>query len=158
VASTGYFKIIKNYIMQTQDYKNHSRLVPLYHGVTLLAILILLIGSFINLYQIIATGGGIFSGSLICLTSLILLIMFFFARSFALKAQDRAIRAEENFRHYLATGKTFDSRLKLSQIIALRFADDEEFVELTQKAVKENLSSKQIKQSIKNWKADHHRV
>jgi hypothetical protein len=46
----------------------------------------------------------------------------------------------------------------LSQIIALRFADDEEFVELTQKAVEENLSSKQIKQSIKNWRADHHRV
>ncbi len=144
--------------MQTQHYKNHSRLLPLYHGVTLLAILALVIGSFINLYQVIATGGGLYSASLICLTSLILLMLFFFARSFALKAQDRAIRAEENLRHFILTGKPLDSRLRMSQIIGLRFAEDEEFVGLAQKAVNENLSSKQIKQSIKNWKADHHRV
>ncbi len=144
--------------MQTQHYKNHSRLVPLYHGVTLLAILALVIGSFINLYQVIATGGGLYSASLICLISLILVMLFFFARSFALRAQDRAIRAEENFRHFILTGKPLDTSLKMSQIIALRFAGDEEFVGLAQKAVNENLSSKQIKQSIKNWKADHHRV
>ena len=144
--------------MQTQHYKNHSRLVPLYHGVTLIAILVLIVGSFINLYQIIATGGGLYSASLICLISLILLMLFFFARSFALKAQDRAIRAEENFRHYILTGKPLDNRLRLSQIIALRFAEDEEFIELAQKAINENLSSKQIKQSVKKWKADHHRV
>ena len=144
--------------MQIQHYKNHSRLVPLYHGVTLIAILVLLVGSFINLYQIIATGGGLYSASLICLISLILLMLFFFARSFALKAQDRAIRAEENFRHYILTGKPLDNRLRLSQIIALRFAEDEEFIELAQKTINENLSSKQIKQSVKKWKADHHRV
>ena len=144
--------------MQTQHYKNHSKLVPLYHGVTLIAILVLIVGSFINLYQIIATGGGLYSASLICLISLILLMLFFFARSFALKAQDRAIRAEENFRHFILTGKPLDNRLRLSQIIALRFAEDEEFIELAQKAINENLSSKQIKQSVKKWKADHHRV
>ena len=144
--------------MQTQHYKNHSRLVPLYHGVTLIAILVLIVGSFINLYQIIATGGGLYSASLICLISLILLMLFFFARSFALKAQDRAIRSEENFRHFILTGKPLDNRLRLSQIIALRFAGDEEFIELAQKAINENLSSKQIKQSVKKWKADHHRV
>ena len=144
--------------MQTQHYKNHSKLVPLYHGVTLIAILVLIVGSFINLYQIIATGGGLYSASLICLISLILLMLFFFARSFALKAQDRAIRSEENFRHFILTGKPLDNRLRLSQIIALRFAGDEEFIELAQKAINENLSSKQIKQSVKKWKADHHRV
>ena len=144
--------------MQTQHYKNHSRLVPLYHGVTLIAILVLIVGSSINLYQIIATGGGLYSASLICLISLILLMLFFFARSFALKAQDRAIRSEENFRHFILTGKPLDNRLRLSQIIALRFAGDEEFIELAQKAINENLSSKQIKQSVKKWKADHHRV
>ena len=144
--------------MQTQHYKNHSRLVPLYHGVTLIAILVLIVGSFINLYQIIATGGGLYSASLICLISLILLMLFFFTRSFALKAQDRAIRSEENFRHFILTGKPLDNRLRLSQIIALRFAGDEEFIELAQKAINENLSSKQIKQSVKKWKADHHRV
>jgi hypothetical protein len=51
-----------------------------------------------------------------------------------------------------------DNRLTLPQIIALRFASNEEFVALAEKAIKENLSNKQIKQAIQNWKADHHRA
>ena len=90
--------------------------------------------------------------------SLILASLFWFARRFALVAQDRAIRAEENFRHFILTGKPFDSRLRMSQIIALRFAPDDEFPELAKKAVEEKLSSREIKAAIKKWKADHHRV
>jgi hypothetical protein len=48
--------------------------------------------------------------------------------------------------------------LHIAQIIALRFADDNEFVELAKKAADENLSPKQIKEAITKWKADHHRV
>ena len=77
---------------------------------------------------------------------------------FALKAQDRAIKAEENFRYYLLTGKALSSKLTMRQIIGLRFASDEEFVALADKAVKENLSEKEIKKSIKSWKADTYRV
>jgi len=84
--------------------------------------------------------------------------LFFFARNFALKAQDRAIRAEENFRHYLLTGKPFDSKLTLRQIIGLRFASDEEFPELAKKASEESLSEEDIKKAIKNWKADFDRA
>jgi hypothetical protein len=40
----------------------------------------------------------------------------------------------------------------------LRFAPDEELVALVDRAVKENLSAKDIKLSIKNWKADFYRV
>ena len=87
-----------------------------------------------------------------------MLIVWFYARSFALKAQDRAIRAEENFRHYLATGKPLDSRLTMRQIIGLRFAGDDEFVALAKQAADENLSEKQIKMAIKNWKADNDRA
>jgi hypothetical protein len=75
-----------------------------------------------------------------------------------LRAQDRAIRAEENFRHFRLTGKPFDYRLRLHQVIALRFAVDEEMPALAKKAVEENLTAKQIKQEIKNWRPDHHRV
>ena len=50
--------------------------------------------------------------------SLALAGLFWFARVFALKAQDRAIRAEENFRHYILTGKPLPSQLRLGQIIA----------------------------------------
>jgi hypothetical protein len=90
--------------------------------------------------------------------SLILGILFWYSRVFALKAQDRAIRAEENFRHFILTGKPLDNRLRMSQIVALRFASDEEFSLLAKKAIDENLSSREIKKSIKNWRADHNRV
>ena len=87
-----------------------------------------------------------------------LLILFFIARVFPLKAQDRAIRAEENLRHYVLTGKLLDARLTPRQIIGLRFAADEEFVELAHKAAEENLSEDAIKKAIKNWRPDTYRV
>ena len=92
------------------------------------------------------------------LVTLILISLTFYSRSFPLRAQDRAIRAEENLRHFVLTGKLIDPKLKLSQIIALRFAPDVKFIELTKRAADENLSSDDIKKSIKNWKADNHRV
>ncbi len=79
-------------------------------------------------------------------------------RTYALKAQDRAIRAEENLRHFILTGKPFDSRLNIRQIIALRFASDEELPTLAKKAAEENLHSKEIKQQIKDWRADNYRI
>ena len=84
--------------------------------------------------------------------------MFFFARGFALKAQDRAIRAEENFRHFILTGKPLDNRLRMGQIIALRFAGDAEFPSLAQKAAAENIKGDDIKKAIQTWRADNHRV
>lgn len=68
------------------------------------------------------------------------------------------MRAEENFRHYMLTGKPLDTRFTLSQIIALRFASDEEFVELCATAINENLSADAIKKSIETWKPDVLRV
>ena len=90
--------------------------------------------------------------------AVLLLFAFAFLRSFALKAQDRAIRAEENFRYYLLTNKVLPSALSMRQIVGLRFASDEEFVALAEKAVKENLTEEGIKKAIKNWKGDYYRV
>jgi len=56
------------------------------------------------------------------------------------------------------TGKLLPSDLTMSQIIALRFASDDEFLPLMEKALQEKLSAKEIKSSIKNWKADQYRV
>jgi hypothetical protein len=75
-----------------------------------------------------------------------------------LKAQDRAIRAEENLRHYVLTGKLLPTSLTVGQIVALRFAPDAEFPALVNKAATENLPGKAIKASIQNWKADFYRV
>jgi hypothetical protein len=46
----------------------------------------------------------------------------------------------------------------MRHIIALRFSGDEEFVALANKAAEENLSSKEIKAAIKNWRVDYNRV
>jgi hypothetical protein len=75
-----------------------------------------------------------------------------------LKAQDRAIRAEENLRHYVLTGKLLPPNLKISQIVALRFAPDDEFLPLIEQTLDKNLTQKEIKKEVKNWKSDEYRV
>lgn len=139
-----------------QDYKNHVRLVPLWHYFTASAILLGLIGSFINVIN--SAKENVYSASLLLLVFLILVFLWTYARLFALKAQDRAIRAEENFRHFVLTGKPLDPRLRLSQIIALRFASDAEMVALAKRAAEEKLPAKQIKQAIQQWRGDYYRV
>lgn len=142
--------------MPNQTYRNHARYVPLWHFITSGAILLLLAGSIVGLVQ--STKQTIYLSVLLVLVSLILLSVFWYARSFALRAQDRAIRAEENLRHFALTGKLLDNRLRMGQIIAPRFADDEEFVPLAKKAAEEGIRNGAIKKAIANWKADHHRV
>ncbi len=92
------------------------------------------------------------------MTNILLGITLYFARAFALKANDRAIRAEENLRHFVLTGKGLPTGLRLGQIVALRFASDNELVTLAEKASAENLSGNAIKALIQNWKADYERV
>lgn len=142
--------------MQEQNYKNHPQMVPGFHYVTFLLMFALLGGS-IN-YMIKATPENKYLASLVVLTSIIFVLIAWYARAFALKAQDRAIRAEESLRYYIITGKALPTELKLGQIIALRFAGDSEYLALLERAVKENLSNKEIKLAIQNWKADYHRV
>ena len=86
------------------------------------------------------------------------ILLFVFVRVFPLKAQDRAIRAEEQLRHYVLTGKLLDRRLTMRQIVALRFASDGEFGALALRAVEQSMSPDAIKQAVKEWRADTYRV
>jgi Zn-dependent protease with chaperone function len=140
-----------------QNYKNHSRLVTGYHGLLALLILAGLIGSIINLYGA-WNNESLYSASLITLLFVCCILLFWYTRTFPLKAQDRAIRSEENFRYFLMTGKPLPSELKIGQIIALRFASDEEYVNLVQRAITDKMDPKSIKLAIQNWKPDYHRV
>lgn len=142
--------------MKEQNYKNHTRYVVGYHGIALLSILALAIGSFFNLSK--SSKDNLYSASLICLIAGILILVFWYMRAFALRAQDRAIRAEENFRYFILTGTTFPSTLRMSQIIALRFASDAEFPALVTRAVAEAMPGRAIKEAIKNWRPDHYRA
>jgi len=145
--------------MDQQNAKNHGRYIPLWHFVTPLIWLAVWIGSIVHLINTIDSSyTNHFVALLIFLIALILGIFYWYIRWFALRAQDRAIRAEENFRHYLLTGKPFDKLIRMNQVIALRFASDAEFPALAKRAVDEKLTGKQIKEAIQEWKADHNRV
>jgi hypothetical protein len=142
--------------MKEQNFKNHTQLVFGWHGLTFFILLASLVGSIANLFH--ASPEHHYAAALITIITIICGFFFAYVRIFALKAQDRAIRAEENLRHFALTGKLLPAGLKISQIVALRFASDEEFPALSAKAAAENLSNKAIKLSIQNWRADWYRV
>lgn len=142
--------------MKHQNINNHTRYVPLWHFITGAFIVSAWGGSIYNLMHI--QEGQLIPAIILFLITSALLSIFWYARWFALRAQDRAIRAEENLRHYILTGKPLDKHLRTSQIVALRFASDEEFPGLAQKAADQKMRSQNIKKEIKNWRSDHHRV
>lgn len=140
--------------MPNQSAAKHSRLVPGFHVLTFFVILAALIIAII----LIVHRGVSHETVFYLLTAVAMCLLFAYLRIFSTRNRDRIIRAEENFRSYRLTGKVLDRRLHKSQVIALRFAGDEEFIALSQKAADENLSASQIKAAIQNWRADHHRV
>ena len=144
--------------MATQSYENHVQLVTGFHKVLLPILFLTFIGSVVNLVESWGDHQRIYSASLIVVMTVCLALTALFARMFALKAQDRAIRAEENLRHFVMTGKLLDPRLTVQQIIGLRFGSDEEFVALARRAAEESLAQKDIKRAVKKWRADTYRV
>jgi hypothetical protein len=90
-----------------------------------------------------------------------LVITAFKARLYALKVQDRLIRLEERLRLSECLPDLQRSQiasLSEAQLIALRFASDDELPVLVQQAVSQRLSGPDIKKTIKNWRPDHFRV
>ena len=144
--------------MQEQSYAKHAKFVPMFHFVLFGIIALTFIGSFVNLWQSLGDHERIYNASLITAISVALLLLFAFTRTFSMGVQDRAIRAEENLRHFALTGKLLDPRLSLKQIVGLRFASDAEFAELARKAAEGGMPQDEIKKSVKHWRADHDRV
>jgi hypothetical protein len=144
--------------MQTQNYANHTQTVTGFHRVLLPLLLVILIGSVVNLYYSLGDHQRLYSASLIVVLTIALTITAFLARIFALRAQDRAIRAEENLRHFAMTGKLLDPRLDTRQVVALRFAGDDEFPTLARRAAEEKMTPDAIKRAVGNWRADRYRV
>ena len=141
-----------------QTYATHRKFVPLYHYVLFGVLLLTLIGSCVNLYKSLGDHQRLYSASLIVVLAFATILTSLFARVFALKAQDRAIRAEEQLRHYVLTGKLLDPRLTARQIVGLRFAPDDEFVALAARAADQGLSEDAIKRDVKRWRPDTYRV
>jgi hypothetical protein len=145
--------------VEEQSYAKHAKFVPLYHYFLFGLLLLALIGSCVNLYDAMMydhTGKRV--AVILVVLSLGAILTTLFSRVFPLKAQDRAIRAEENLRHYVLTAKLLDKRLSVKQIVGLRFASDGEFVALAAKAADESLTPDAIKKSVKSWRLDSDRL
>ena len=97
----------------------------------------------------------------IMMTVLAVFVLAAISRTYIVRLQDRIIMLEVKVRaaELLPAGQ--DAQLiKLSskQIAALRFASDEEFGSLLDRAVRESLTPKDIKAAVRNWRADLHRT
>jgi hypothetical protein len=93
--------------------------------------------------------------------SLVVFIPFFKLRLYPLRVQDRVIRLEERLRLQALAPAEWHSqiyRLTEDQLIGLRFAGDDEVVELAKQALEHNWTRKEIKERIQNWRADYFRV
>jgi hypothetical protein len=143
--------------MASQNYQNHVQRVPVFIAL-LIVLLLTVIGAMVNLWQSLGNHQRLYSASLILVLAVCLFVAALYARTFALKAQDRAVRAEENLRHFALTGKLIDPRCTLRQVIALRFAPDEEFVALARQAAEQGMAPDAIKRAVRNWRPDTYRV
>src|ERR1035437_2013923 len=103
--------------MKAQNYSHHRRYVPGFHFVLFFLGILALAGSIYFLIKSCIHGNERVASVIVFLSALNFMMLFFYARQFATKVQDRAIRAEENLRHFTLTGNLLDPRLRMSQIV-----------------------------------------
>lgn len=145
--------------MKAQNYSNHTRYYIPHHFVFYPVVLTC---AGVSVYLMFHNAGQELIW--LAITGLFLLLAalsFMLRQHYALNNQNRIVRLEVYYRYFASTNKRLDTLehpLSFSQLAALRFASDEEFVGLTERAIQEGLSADQIKKSIKNWKPDHMRA
>ncbi|MGD0444366.1 MAG: DUF6526 family protein [Edaphobacter sp.] len=142
-----------------QNLKNHGRFDPAFHFFILPMLLLNLIFSIYVTIHHWPEHRILFLWWIAM--SLVLFVMAGRSRDRALVVQDRIIRLEERLRlHALLPPeeRAHINDLSGKQLIALRFASDDELPALVHKTLTQNLEPKAIKQSIINWRGDYHRV
>lgn len=142
---------------QVQSFSNHKRYVPMYHYV-LFAILVVNLGwTGVK----VARNPSVYA-AVALLVACGLLILFFYARQFALTVQDRVIRLEMHLRLASVLPPDLASRigeLSVGQLIALRFAGDGELPDLVRKVLDEKITDRTaIKKMVRYWQPDHLRA
>lgn len=144
--------------MAEQNLSNHTKYVPPFHFFVMPILALNLIWSIYHLWKLHFS----FEGFVGLLLALALAVGFLFARMFALSVQDRVIRLEERLRLTRLLPDDLKPRIdefSVSQLVALRFACDEELPALARKVLAENLRSrKAIKQLVKTWRPDYQRA
>jgi hypothetical protein len=142
---------------EPQNYKNHVRYYPLVHYILVPIFAFNLIWQIVRLYQ--ETSWDRAENVLMAIAFICLNIA---ARQQALRAQDRVIRLEESLRYRRILPEDLAAKaekLPVGNILALRFASDEELADLVSRTLNgEFQNSKEIKLAIKNWRGDYLRV
>ncbi|MBK9165572.1 MAG: hypothetical protein IPM21_17005 [Acidobacteria bacterium] len=142
---------------QPQNYSNHTRWFPLVHFVIFPLSLVLLVWAIVDAWRFFDS-----SSFRSLLLVVVVILVSLAARVQALRAQDRLIRLEERLRYSVVLSPELAAKasdLRVGQMVALRFASDEELPELISEVLAGRLTTqKEIKTAIKNWRADHFRV
>ena len=141
----------------TQTYGTHRRFIPAYH---FFALPVLFINIVVTALRFARDPRAMTAWQVVVALALFTAILLL--RFMSVRAQDRIIRLEERTRLERLvpgdlTGRVAD--LTPSQLVALRFAPDDEVPELTRRALNGELKTQgDIKRAIRNWRADHLRV
>lgn len=142
---------------KTQTFASHRRFIPVFH---FFALPVLLVNVFVVAYYFVLDPRLINGWALI--VAIALAVGISYSRFMPLRAQDRIIRLEERTRLERLLPSDLRGRvgdLTASQLIAIRFAPDDEVPDLTRRALNGELKSQDdIKRAIRNWRADHLRV
>lgn len=144
---------------EPQTYKNHARFDPPWHFFIAPMMLINIIMAVTAIIRHFPDHLHLFVWWL--LMAIVGLFAVGRARQHSLIAQDRIIRLEEKLRYAALLSPDQNARasaLGIRQIIALRFAADAELPALIDRTLAENLTPKQIKESIATWRPDYLRV
>jgi len=138
---------------QTQSYKNHARFLPPYHFFVMPVLLV----NFLN------TGRHLFQQMTLhnvweVVFALGLLGLGLFSRVQALTVQDRVIRLEERLRLRQLLPADLHPHIDAlthRQLVALRFASDQELADLVREVIAGQLATpKDIKLKVRNWRPD----
>jgi Family of unknown function (DUF6526) len=140
-----------------QTYANHARFHPPFHFFLAPGGIVLVILTVVNVvrnYQRLDSW-------ILLLGALLFFVAVFLIRLNPLRAQDRLIRLEERLRLATLAPPEFQTRIEdltEAQLIALRFASDEELPALAARALAGNMKAPEIKKAIVAWRADWFRV
>jgi len=145
--------------MKPQNYSNHTRYYIPHHFIFYPVVLICTgVSAYLMLHQ---EGQELIWLAMMVLFLLLAALSFMMRQHYALNNQNRIVRLEVYYRYFASTNKRLDTLpqpLSFGQLAALRFASDEEFVGLTERAINEKLSPDEIKKMIINWKPDYMRA
>jgi hypothetical protein len=136
-----------------QTYKNHARFLPPYHYFVI-PVLGLNVLNEIRHVVLAPRLGTVWTLIVACA----LLLLGLLARTMTLTVQDRLIRLEMRLRLEQCLPADLRSRineLTRGQLVALRFASDQELAQLVREVLEGKLAtSKEIKMRVKDWQGD----